>query len=104
MAAIRRKGQLSMVSEVLQRYLGRSRLGERLAQADVVNAWPELVGERIAAHAVADSITQDGTLFVRVSSAAWRQELTLMTPEIMARLNAGRRSGRVERIRWVHGG
>ena len=48
-----------------------------------------------------ESVTQDGTLFVRVKSAAWRQELSLMTPDIMAKLNAGRKGGRIERIRWI---
>lgn len=101
---MRRAGKPSPVGEVLRRYLGRSGLAPRLAQADVVLAWPDLVGERIASHAVAESVTQDGTLFVRVASAAWRQELSLMTPQIMARLNAGRKTGRIERIRWVQGG
>ena len=102
--AVRRSGKPLRVAEVLSGYLAKSRLNERLAQADVVLHWPELVGERIARHASAESVTQDGTLWVRVASAAWRQELTLMTPEIMARLNAGRRVGRIEQIRWVHGG
>ena len=104
MAATRRAGKPTRISEVLRGFLGRHGLGERLAQADVVLAWPELVGARIAAHALAESVTQDGTLFVRVASAAWRQELSLMTPDIMARLNAGRTTGRIERIRWVQGG
>jgi len=103
-AAAGRKGKPMRVAEVLRGYLGRSGLEPRLAQADVVLHWPELVGERIAQHTAAESVSPDGTLFVNVPSAAWRQELTLMTPEIMARLNAGRRTGRIERIRWVNGG
>ena len=102
--AVRRSSRPLRVAEVLRGYLARSPLSERLAQADVVNAWPDLVGERVAGHATAESVTPDGTLFVRVPSAAWRQELTLMAPEIMARLNAGRRTGRIEHIRWVQGG
>jgi predicted nucleic acid-binding Zn ribbon protein len=99
-----RKGKPTRVSEAVAGYLKRAGLAERVAQADVVLAWPVLVGERIAKHARAESITADGTLFVEVRSAAWRQELSLMTPEIIARINAGRRTGRVEKIRWVLGG
>ena len=103
MARAVRKGKPTRVSEAIQGYLRRSGLAERVAQADVVLGWADLVGERIAGHAVAESVTPDGTLFVHVRSAAWRQELSLMTPEIIARINAGRKTGRIEKIRWVHG-
>jgi predicted nucleic acid-binding Zn ribbon protein len=92
------------LSEVLSGWLTTSGLGKRLAQAGVVAAWPELVGPQIAQVAQADTVSADGTLWVRVASAAWRQELQLMTPEIIARINAGRKTGRIERIRWVMGG
>jgi len=99
-----RKGKPTRVSEAITGYLRRAGLAERVAQADVVLGWADFVGERIAKHAKAESITADGTLFVEVRSAAWRQELSLMTPDIIARINAGRRKGRVEKIRWVLGG
>jgi Dna[CI] antecedent, DciA len=41
-------------------------------------------------------------LRVRVATAAWANELSLMSPKILARLNAGR-SGRVKEIRWSPG-
>lgn len=104
MARALRKGSPTRVSEAIAGYLKKAGLAGRVAQADVVLAWPDLVGERIARHAQAESVTPDGTLFVHVRSAAWRQELSLMTPEIIARINAGRgKTGRIERIRWVHG-
>lgn len=99
----RRMGKPAKVADVLPGFLKRSGIAARVAQAGVLDAWPTLVGEQIAKVASAETVTADGTLFVRVRSAAWRQELSLMTPEIMARINAGRKQGRVERIRWVHG-
>jgi len=50
------------------------------------------------------AVGADGTLLVRVQSSAWRQELSLMTPEVLALLNAGRTTGRIKRIRWLLGG
>jgi hypothetical protein len=47
-------------------------------------------------------VTQDGVLRVRVATAAWANELSLMTPRILARVNDGRQ-GRVKEIRWVPG-
>ena len=89
------------VREALQSYLSRTGLERRLAQAQVVPEWPRLVGPQIAAVTAPESVTADGTLFVRVATSAWMTELQLMTPEIMARLNAGRGAGRIKTIRWL---
>jgi predicted nucleic acid-binding Zn ribbon protein len=91
------------VSEVLEGYLRTAGLAQRVGLAAVVDAWPALVGPRIAHAAVAESVTVDGTLFVRVPSSAWRQELSLMAPEILALVNRGRTDGRIARIRWLVG-
>jgi predicted nucleic acid-binding Zn ribbon protein len=87
---------------VLAAYLRRSGLAKRVAQVGVIEAWPRVVGPEIARAATAESVSADGVLFVRVRSSAWRQELSLMTPAIIAGLNAGRRSGRIKGIRWLN--
>lgn len=89
------------VSEALEGYFARAGLAKRVAQAQVIPDWPGLVGPQIAAVATPESVTPDGVLFVRVSTSAWMNELQLMTPEIMARLNAGRAAGRITTIRWL---
>ncbi len=91
------------VAEVLEGYLRSAGLAQRVGLAAVVDAWPELVGPRIARAAVAESVAADGTLFVRVPSSAWRQELSLMAPEILDLVNRGRADGRIARIRWLVG-
>jgi predicted nucleic acid-binding Zn ribbon protein len=88
------------LAEALASYLKRSGFSKRLQQAEVVEAWPELVGPQIAAVTAPESVTPDGVLRVRVATAAWANELSLMTPRILARINAGR-TGRVKQIRWV---
>jgi predicted nucleic acid-binding Zn ribbon protein len=99
----RRAAKPSKVSEVLKGYLARAGIAERVAQAGVLAEWPGLVGARIAAVTSAEEIRQDGVLVVKVKSAPWAQELSLMTRDIMARVNAGRTTGRVARIHWVVG-
>jgi predicted nucleic acid-binding Zn ribbon protein len=91
------------VGEVLAGYLKHAGLEGRIAQAALVGEWARLVGPQIARVAHAEAVTADGVLFVRVRSSAWRQELSLMTPEIMARINAGRKQGRIARIHWLVG-
>ena len=98
-----RKGKPTKLGEALAGYLKAAGLAERIGQAAVVDAWPALVGERIAHAAAPESVAPDGTLFVRVKSSAWRQELSLMTPEVLTLLNADRTTGRIKRIRWLVG-
>ena len=89
------------VGEALAGYLKRSGLARRVGQAQVIPEWPSLVGAQIAAVTSPESITPDGVLFVRVATSAWMTELQLMTPDIMARINAGRGAGRITTIRWL---
>lgn len=103
MSDSRRTKRTQKVGEALAAYLKRAGFGGRVAQADVVLRWPVIVGPQVAKAARAESVTSEGTLYVRVASSAWRQELSLMTPQIMAKLNAGRRAGRIEKIFWLVG-
>jgi predicted nucleic acid-binding Zn ribbon protein len=89
------------VGEAIASYVARSGLGARMSQAEVIPEWSRLVGPQIAQVTLPERITADGTLFVRVATSAWMTELQLMTPEIMARLNAGRGAGRVRALRWL---
>jgi predicted nucleic acid-binding Zn ribbon protein len=65
-------------------------LAERLAPqtllADVQRVWAQAVGEIVAAQAEPTG-ERDGVLAVTCSSAVWAQELDLMAPELVARLN-----------------
>jgi len=99
----RRRSRPTRVGDILAGVLKSAGIADRLGQASVVAAWSELVGERIAGAAMPESVAADGTLFVRVKSSAWRQELSLMTPEVLSLLNADRSTGRIKRIRWLVG-
>ena len=90
------------LAEALTSYFKQAGLTKRVQQAGIIEEWAELVGPQIARVTEPDSITPDGMLRVRVATAAWANELSLMSPRILARLNAGR-SGRVKQIRWVPG-
>lgn len=88
------------IADVLARYLSRSGLARRVEAAGIVAEWAELVGPQIASVTEPDAVTADGILWVRVTTAPWAQELRMMSPRILAKLNQGRR-GRVREIRWV---
>jgi predicted nucleic acid-binding Zn ribbon protein len=75
-------------------------IAEKVERASVVADWEDLVGEPIAR--VARPVRVQGeTLFVEVQSASWRMELSMMRPQLMRKLNAGKRRGRIERIVFV---
>jgi len=96
----RRIARPAHVADLLTRVFRSAGIEQRMAQARVLAEWPQLVGERVAAVAVAESVRDDGILMVSVKTAAWAQELTLMTPQIIARVNAGRGAGRIAGIHW----
>jgi predicted nucleic acid-binding Zn ribbon protein len=96
------KRRLTTLADALASYLRQSGFSKRMQQAGIIEEWASLVGPQIAAVTAPESVTQDGVLRVRVATAPWANELSLMTPKILARLNAGR-TGRVKEIRWVPG-
>jgi predicted nucleic acid-binding Zn ribbon protein len=90
------------LSEALVGCLKQAGITKRVQQAGIIEEWAELVGPQIASVTAPESITPDGVLRVRVTTAPWANELSLMAPKILARLNSGR-TGRVKEIRWIPG-
>ncbi len=68
--------------------------------AAVQRAWPDAVGKSIAAQAQ-PTAERGGAITISCSASVWAQELDLMAPQIIERLNTGLRGGRVERLRCV---
>jgi predicted nucleic acid-binding Zn ribbon protein len=77
-------------------------LADRLAPltllAEVQRVWPVAVGEAIAARATPTG-ERDGVLVVTCEAAVWAQELDLLGPELVARLNAALGSAAVRALR-----
>jgi predicted nucleic acid-binding Zn ribbon protein len=63
------------------------RLAPQTTLAEIQRVWPAVVGPVIAAQAEPAS-EREGVLRVTCSAAVWAQELDLMGPELVARLNA----------------
>ncbi|MSR22026.1 MAG: DUF721 domain-containing protein [Gemmatimonadetes bacterium] len=90
-------GAPERVGDVLTGVLGALGLTEALARQGAIVRWREVVGERIAHVAKAITVSSD-VLFVQVDSSAWLSELSLMKQDILRRLNAGQKEGRIEKI------
>jgi predicted nucleic acid-binding Zn ribbon protein len=66
----------------------------------VLDAWPELVGETVAAVTRARSV-EDATLIVEVRSSAWLMELDMMKGDFVKRVNEHVPETPMERIVFV---
>ena len=74
------------------------RLAAQTTLAEVQRVWAEAVGEVVAAQAEPTG-ERDGVLTVTCASAVWAQELDLMGPELVERLNAALGSEAVRSLR-----
>jgi predicted nucleic acid-binding Zn ribbon protein len=68
--------------------------------AAVQRVWPATVGQMIA-EAAQPTAERGGVVTVSCTAAVWAQELDLMAPNILQRLNEALPSGAVERLRCV---
>jgi predicted nucleic acid-binding Zn ribbon protein len=67
---------------------------------DVQRAWPGVVGPSIAEQGQPVS-ERGGVVTVACSASVWAQELDLMAPQIIERLNHALPGGKVSRLRCV---
>jgi predicted nucleic acid-binding Zn ribbon protein len=95
---VKKDHKLTPLCDLVDAYLDRAKLTPRLDLASAVERWPQLVGERVAANAVAEAVSADGILWVRVRSSPWAMELSLMAPRLLAILNDGR-DGKIRELR-----
>ncbi|QEC46799.1 DUF721 domain-containing protein [Baekduia soli] len=74
------------------------RLAPRTTLADVQRVWPDAVGAAIAREAL-PTAERGGTLTVTCRSSVWAQELDLMGPELVGRINAALGAERISGLR-----
>jgi predicted nucleic acid-binding Zn ribbon protein len=90
------------IGDALRTYFSRRGLSKRVKESNVVLEWEQIVGAQMAGVTVPRSVDGSGTLWVEVASAAWMQELQLMSPTILRELARG--GYRIKYIRWMVGG
>lgn len=78
----------------------RDEMAPQTLLAEVQRVWSDAVGRAIAGDAQ-PTAERAGTLTVSCSAAVWAQELDLMAPAILERLNQRLLSGKLVRLRCV---
>jgi predicted nucleic acid-binding Zn ribbon protein len=78
----------------------RDELAPATLLAQIQRVWPETVGSAIAAEAT-PTAERGGVLTISCAAAVWAQELDLMAPTIVERLNRNLGERRVDRLRCI---
>jgi len=66
-------------------------------EAEVIKKWSIIVGERIAQVTECTEI-RDGIIYIKVSSASWRQELSFLKKEIIEKIKNETRCAKIKDI------
>ena len=74
------------IGGILQGVLQQRGMSDRLREYRAWQIWNEVVGPQIAAHAQPCGI-RDGVLEIKVDQPVWMQQLQLLKPKLLAKLN-----------------
>ena len=92
---------MDRIGDAVRRELNR--FGSVGAMADIVAAWPGVVGPTIAGNAWPARLARDGTLHVAAGSSAWAFELGQLENEILPRLQEALGESAPRRLRFAPG-
>jgi predicted nucleic acid-binding Zn ribbon protein len=81
-------------------YLDHLGFAARLGKQEAVLRWSDIVGPRVAEETKALRIDGD-TLVVKVNQAAWRQQLSFLKIELLAKLDLKLGKGCIKDIRFI---
>ena len=87
------------ISSILPEVLRRCGLDDRLEERSALLKWRQIVGDEVADHSRAVDL-DNGILILEADHGAWRQELTMLAPEIIKKFNAMFGEGTVTEIQW----
>src|SRR5262249_44476457 len=98
----KKDSQTERLGDVLANSLKRLELGKRLDEYGVWPVWNDVVGKPVARNAQPERI-RNGTLFVKVTSPVWMQQLQYMKEMIADNINQRLKADVVKNIFFVVG-
>jgi predicted nucleic acid-binding Zn ribbon protein len=88
----------SAIADVLRQAVSQAAPDTLLARVQA--AWPGVAGAAIAAES-APASEREGTVTVECSGSVWAQELALLGPDLIERLNRSLEGSKVRSLRFV---
>lgn len=81
------KRDVKPLGDVLQQFLRNEGLETPLLQKRIIDAWDQVVGDRIASYS-SDKFIKNQVFFVKIVNPALRQDLSMMRSQLVKRLNS----------------
>ncbi len=75
------------IGSVINSIVNRMGLSSKLKTSGIFNHWSEIVGEEIAKRSSPEKLAR-GILYISVSSSTWANELSLMSVQLIEKINA----------------
>lgn len=95
-----KKSNEILLKDALAAFLKDNNLESKLQETRVINAWEEVVGKLIARHTDQMQI-KDRVLYVKVDSAALREELSYQRSKLVKNLNKAAGVEAIDDIRFT---
>ncbi len=94
-----KKKNLTPIKHILDSFLKKYKLEQKVKGYQTVYNWVEVVGKKIAGHSQPIKI-QGQTLFLKVESNVWANELNIRKGEILNKINSKAREEIINDIRF----
>ena len=94
-----KKSSVRSVRDIISKFLKTAGLENRIDEYMTFTHWDSVVGKEISKHTEPEKIT-GGTVFVKVDSDVWRNELAYFRNEIICKLNEKIGKNIVKEIRF----
>jgi predicted nucleic acid-binding Zn ribbon protein len=95
-----KKSNEILLKDALAAFLKDNNLESKLQETRVINAWEEVVGKLIARHTDQMQI-KDRVLYIKVDSAALREELSFQRSKLVKSLNKAADVEAIDDIRFT---
>ena len=75
------------IGDIISQFISEKNFGQKLDETQVMRLWPRIAGETVNSY-TQSMYVHNRTLYVRLSSAGLRNELTMLRNELLTRINA----------------
>jgi len=88
------------LAAAVQKALGKPKISRRLKAAEIAQDWEAMVGDVIASHVQPVSLER-GLLTLKADSSVWRQQITLLKPQLLDRISSQFSRYKVRELRVI---
>jgi predicted nucleic acid-binding Zn ribbon protein len=95
-----KKSNEVLLKDAIEAFLKENNLDSKLNETRLIGAWEEVTGKLVARH-TDQMYVKDRVLFVKVDSAALREELSYQRNKLIKKLNKAAGTEAIDDIRFI---